>query len=261
MDYNLTNEKDLGVQMGWLGKPDSTGIQRSGSVSPSINVNATGSWLTSQLQQIGQLNVLGHEINMSNVVLPQDFYVKLNALEQRGLVNIKSRPIIATLNGQQASLSVGTTQYFLLNTTTPYQNQNQVVLQQSQSFQTIDADVKLEITPYVGNDSLITLDIKPDFKTPVGQLNSTVPPTINRRALSSTVVIKEGETIVLGGLVEETETETRSQVPILGSIPILGTLFSSSSKSNQKSELLIYVTPHISYGEQFQNLSVKMPEE
>jgi len=261
VDYNLSNEKDFGIQAGWLGKPDSSGVMRSGSIIPGIDVSATGGWLTSQLQQMGQINILGHAINMSNVSLPADFYFKLNALEQKGLASIKSRPVLATLNGQPASLSVGTTQYFLLHTTTPYQSPNQVLVQQSETFQTIDADVKLEITPYVGADSLITLDIKPDFKTPVGQLNANIPPTINRRALSSTVVIKEGETIVLGGLVEDEESETRSQVPILGSIPILGNLFASTSKTNQKSELLIYVTPHISYGEQFQNISVKLPEE
>ncbi|MBI1806238.1 MAG: hypothetical protein HYR76_04200 [Ignavibacteria bacterium] len=261
VDYDLTHGSEFGIQAGWLGKPDTSGIQRYGSAIPGIDVGATGSWITRQLQQAGTLNILGHDVNLSNVVLPQDFYFKLRALEQKGLANIKSRPLIATLNGQQASLSVGTTQYFLLKTTTPYRDQNQVVFQESQTFQTIEADVKLEITPYVGGDSLITVEIKPDFRTPVGQFNANVPPTINRRALSSTIVVKEGETIVLGGLVEESEIESRSQVPLLGSIPIIGSLFSSTSKTNRKSELLIYVTPHISYGEQFHNVSVHVPQE
>jgi len=258
VDYNLSHEEDFGIQAGWLGNPDSGGVARAGSIIPGVNVSANGSWLTNQIQKIGNIDLFGHDVNFSNIVLPQDFYLKINALEQKGLANVRSRPLIATLNGQEASLSIGTTQYFLLNTTTPYQNTNQVILQQSQNFQTIEADVKLDITPYVGADSLITVEIKPDFRTPVGQFNPNVPPTINRRALNSTLVIKEGETIVLGGLIEESDVENRSQVPILGSIPIIGKLFSSSTKTNQKTELIIYVTPHISYGEPFQNLS--MPE-
>jgi type IV pilus assembly protein PilQ len=164
--------------------------------------------------------------------------------------------LIATLNGSPASLSIGTTQYFILKTTTPYRDPTQLYLQESQNFQTIEADVKLEITPYVGSDGQITVDIKPDFRVPVGVLSANTPPTINKRALSSTLVMREGETIVLGGLIQETESENRTQTPILGSIPILGYLFSSTSKSNRKSELIIYVTPHISYGEAFQNVDL-----
>jgi type IV pilus assembly protein PilQ len=207
------------------------------------------------------LNVLGRTINMSSAKLPDDFYLRVKALETKGLADIKSRPLLATLNGQQASLSIGTTQYYLLKSTTSIPGQNQTVLQESQSFQTIEADVKLELTPYVGADSMIMVEIKPDFKTPVGALTSSLPPTINRRALSSTIVVKEGETIVLGGLIEETESEDRSQVPILGSFPLIGSLFSSSSKSLKKRELIIYVTPHISYGQQFQNVTDMLLEK
>jgi type IV pilus assembly protein PilQ len=203
------------------------------------------------------VNLFGHDLDIGSLgTLPADFYLRLKALAEKGLANIKSRPLLATLNGQQAQLSIGTTQYYLLKTTTPYRDQNQVIFQESQNFQTIVADVKLEITPYVGADSMITVEIKPDFQTPVGQFNANVPPTINHRSLNSTIVVKDGETIVLGGLIEESETETRSQIPLLGSIPILGNLFSSTKKSDRKSELIIYVTPHISYGEGFQNVAI-----
>jgi type IV pilus assembly protein PilQ len=193
--------------------------------------------------------------------LPSNFYLNLKALEQKGVANIRSRPLLATLNGTPASLSIGTTQYFLLNTTTPYRDQTQLYLQQSQNFQSIDADVKLDITPYVGSDGQITVEIKPDFKTPVGTFSADVPPTINKRSMSSTLIMREGETIVLGGLIQESETETRTQTPILGSIPLLGYLFSHTTKSKDKSELIIYVTPHISYGEEFKTVSLPSQEE
>jgi len=262
VDYDLTHGSEFGIEAGITGKADTTGISRSGTYIPGIGLEAKGSWLSQRLQDAGKVNVFGHDFDVARLgPLPADFYFRVKALEEKGLANIRSRPLIATLNGQQAVLSIGTTQYFLLNTTIPYRDQNQVVFQQSQNFQTIEAAVKLEITPYVGADSMITVEIKPDFQTPVGQFNANVPPTINKRAMSSTLVIKDGETIVLGGLIEEGETESRSQVPILGSIPIIGNLFAHTSKSNHKSELIIYVTPHISYGENFQNVSVPQRDE
>ncbi|HAL55118.1 MAG TPA: hypothetical protein DCP63_01245 [Bacteroidetes bacterium] len=244
VDYDLTDGLDLGIDAGFGGSTDTTASQGVNMIIPGIDFTWNGTRLTRGLQQIGLAN-LGQ--------LPSDFYLRLRALEQKGRANVRSRPILSTLNGHQATLSIGTTQYFILKTTTPYRDQTQVIFQESQNFQTIEADVRLEITPYVGADRTLTLEIKPDFKTPVGQLSPNVPPTINRRALSSTLVVKEGETIVLGGLIQETESELRTQTPILGSIPLLGYLFSSTSKSNRKSELIIYVTPHISYGEGFTN--------
>lgn len=262
VDYDLTGGKEFGIEAGLTGVGDTSDIARAGSLIPGFDFFATGSWLNNRLEKAGSINLFGHDINIANLgVLPEDFYLRVRALEQKGLASIKSRPLIATLNGQQATLSIGTTQYFLLKTTIPYRDQNQVIFQETQNFQTIEADVKLEITPYVGSDSLITVEIKPDFRTPVGQFNSIVPPTINRRALSSTVIIREGETIILGGLIEEGQTETRHQVPILGSIPILGSLFSSTATTKRKSELIIYVTPHISYGENFQNVSIPETED
>jgi len=257
VDYDLTKGSEFGIEAGILGAPDTTGILRSGSYIPGIDVQATGPWINRELEKAGTVSIFGHDFNLASLgPLPADFYFKLKAMEEKGLANIKSRPLISTINGQPASLSIGQTQYFLLKTTTPYRDQNQVVFQESETFQTIEADVKLDITPYVSAESLITVEIKPDFRTPVGTLNAVVPPTINRRALSSTVVIRNGETIVLGGLISEYESESRSQVPILGSIPLLGNLFASTTKQTRKSELLIYVTPHISYGEAYQNVSI-----
>lgn len=247
VDYDRSRGYNLGVDAGFrTNATDSTATTRKlDTMIPGVDILYSGSDLKNALQGI---------VNLGK--LPNSFYLNLKALEQKGVANIRSRPLLATLNGTPASLSIGTTQYFLLNTTTPYRDQTQLYLQQSQNFQTIDADVKLDITPYVGSDGQITVEIKPDFKTPVGTFSSNVPPTINKRAMSSTLIMREGETIVLGGLIQETESETRTQTPILGSIPLLGYLFSNTSKSTNKSELIIYVTPHISYGEEFKMVSL-----
>ncbi len=255
VDYDYTKGSELGVGAGFRGSTDSTASGRTDVLIPGIDMSFNASQLNRALN--GNINIFGADLGVANLGhLPNNFYLNLKALEQKGVANVRSRPLLATLNGHPASLSIGTTQYFILKTTTPYRDPTQLYLQESQNFQTIEADVKLELTPYVGSDGQITVEIKPDFRTPVGVLSPNTPPTINKRALSSTLVMREGETIVLGGLIQDTESESRTQTPILGSIPILGYLFSSTSKSNRKSELTIYVTPHISYGEAFQNVDL-----
>ena len=143
--------------------------------------------------------------------LPDNFYAQFNAMEQKGVANVKSRLVIATLSGNPASLSIGTTQYNLLTTTTTFPSAASNSIASSQAFSQIDADVKVEITPFVGADGQITVEIKPDFKTPVGTFSSATPPTINRRSMSSTIIVREGETIVLGGMIQDQETENRTQ--------------------------------------------------
>ncbi len=253
VDYDLSNQKDFGVKAG-LRSPADTSAPPGEGILPGINL-----FMGSQVAN-RQLDIIGKELGVANLGrLPDNFYLNLQAMEQKGLANVRSRPLLATINGTPASLSIGTTQYFILKSTVPYVNQLQTLFQENDQFQTIQADTKLDIVPYVGSDGLITVDLKPDFKAPVGQFSPEIPPTINQRSMSSTVIMREGETIVLGGLIQETEKEDRTQVPILGDIPLLGSLFSSTSKTKHKSELIIYVTPHISYGEAFQNIDVPNP--
>jgi len=107
----------------------------------------------------------------------------------------------------------------------------------------------LEITPWVSSSGEVTTEIHPEFNTPVGNFNSEVPPTINSRVLDSTVRLKDGETIILGGLIQDTESVNYNKVPILGDIPLLGKLFRNRSIDNSKSELIIFITPYVFYGD------------
>jgi type IV pilus assembly protein PilQ len=254
VDYDRTKGLELGVNAGYPGSGDTTkSFSRTDALIPGIDMTFSGNQLNNALNAIGATNI---------GKLPANFFLNLKAMEQKGIANIKSRPLLATLNGYPAMLSIGTTFYFKLTTTTPFQqNLNQSYLSTSEQFTTVDADTKLEITPYVGSDGQITVEIKPDFKTPQGQPVNGIPPNINRRAMSSTLVMREGETIVLGGMVQESESESRTQVPLLGSIPLLGYLFSSTTHSTNKSELVIYITPHISYGEAFHNVTLPLHVE
>lgn len=201
--------------------------------------------------------------------LPKDFYIRLQYLLQSGNAEIRSRPQIATLNGHEAKISIGETQYYLLNTSnyspyTPYgtgtnQNQgsngtsSQTVLNpytSTQRFEQIEAKVSLSITPWVGSNGEVTATIKPEFSTPVGKFNPQVPPTISSRVIESTVRLRDGETIILGGLITEVEEVNENKIPVLHKIPLIGRLFRSRKIEKSKQELIIFVTPHIFYGDE-----------
>jgi type IV pilus assembly protein PilQ len=198
--------------------------------------------------------------------LPTDFYIRLQYLTQSGNAEIRSRPQISTLNGHNASISIGETQYYLLNTSnySPYGGNNQSTqgtgtpanqqtlnpYSNTQRFEQIEAKVSLSITPWVSASGEITAEIKPEFSTPVGKFDPKVPPTISSRVLSSTVRLRDGETIILGGLITEIEEISENKVPFFHKIPLIGKLFRTKKTEKTKQELIIFVTPHVFYGDE-----------
>jgi type IV pilus assembly protein PilQ len=251
VDVNTTDMYQLGASLSSGMAPDSSFFNpftvlfgSNNQMSDGLTIQGNGLDLNATFSPGG--NLFGIR-NLGK--LPKDFFFRIQALDQEGLVTIQSRPQISTLNGHTASIEIGTTQYYIFTSTTPIQSPNQVITQESQRFETIEANVKLEITPWVSASGDVTVDIKPEFKTPVGNFSADVPPTINSRILDSTVRLKDGETIILGGLIQETNVDNINKVPILGSIPLLGRLFRNKRTSTVKSELVVFVTPYVFYGD------------
>ena len=181
--------------------------------------------------------------------VPPEFFLKVRALSREGKANVISRPQISTLNTHPAAISIGTTQYYILRGSQASRSPDgQYIPVEQERFERIEANITLDIVPYVAASGDITVDIRPEISTPTGQFNSEVPPTINTRLIESTVRLRDGETIVLGGLIEESEVTVHDKIPILGSIPLLGRLFRNRSSDTRKSELVIYITPHVFYG-------------
>lgn len=182
------------------------------------------------------------------VSIPKDMVTKINAMEQEKILDVKARSQIATLNGETAMLTIGQTQYYMMSSEVDYNQGDAVTSKTTQRFEQIEANSNITVTPYVTGEGEITCEIVPDFSEPEGSFNSTVPPTLNKRYVKSSVRLRDGETIVLGGMVKESVNDVYNQVPFLGSIPILGWLFKNVERVHSKSQLLIFVTPHIYYG-------------
>lgn len=176
-------------------------------------------------------------------LLPQDFLLQLDALENSDKGRVLARPRLTTLNGQAASINVGTSDYFEVST----QNTNGVVTSDYRAFNT---GITLAITPYLTQSGQITAEIKPEVRTPrstsAGSSSAdTKPPGTSTRSLQTNVSLKDGETIVLGGLMQTLDLENIKGVPLLSAIPILGKLFTYHTRNYETTELAIFITPHV----------------
>ena len=251
VDFAVTDNISTGIS---LGSADSNAAKGKNSYLPGVDVTVGAKTLNDFTSKLPTVDMFGSNVNLARVgKLPSDFYLRIRALENAGKAKVRSRPMLSTLNGSKAIIEVGTTQYYILKSTTPIKDQSGTIVTESQQFKTIEANIRLEITPWVSTSGEVTVEIKPLFETPVGTFSSETPPTINKRSLESTIRLSDGETVVLGGLIEESESETSEGIPYISKIPWIGTFFSNKTKSTRKSELVIYVTPRVFLGKDVQS--------
>ena len=163
--------------------------------------------------------------------------LQLNLLLQNGNARILSDPRITTISGRTASIRAGDTISIL---TTTGGGAGTVATTQLQSFQT---GVTLDITPVVNAGGFISVTIHPTVNNLSGILNGV--PQISTRDTTTTVDLKEDQTLIIGGLIEDSVNRTQQKIPVLGDLPLVGHAFRSDSVNKQRNELIITVTPHI----------------
>jgi len=167
--------------------------------------------------------------------LEPDFYVRLRALRKQQKARVRANPRIATVSGKEAEVFVGVQQYLSTPIETP----------QRRTSYSIDAGVKLEITPWTGGDGEIIVDVRPEISTLSAPDPTTGLPDKSSRSARTVVRVKDGETIVIGGLLQDEMRETRGKVPVLGSVPILGRLFRTKKIVRTKTDLFVFISPRI----------------
>ena len=163
----------------------------------------------------------------------------LGALETKGKGKVLSSPKIATLNNQEASILSGKKVAYVSSSNVSSGGATQTV-------EFIDVGVKLTVTPSINLDKKITMKIHAEVSS-IGNVpaGTTVPPPISTRTADTNILAADGETLVIGGLIDEQATEDLSRVPFIGEIPIIGALFTNKSNVSTKTELLVFITPHI----------------
>ncbi|MBF0486393.1 MAG: hypothetical protein HQL16_07770, partial [Candidatus Omnitrophica bacterium] len=180
-------------------------------------------------------------INYGTINFSQ-FAVLLQMLKTRTDTNIVSNPRIVTMDNQPAKISVGS-QYPMPQYT---YNEQQAKMQVS-GWSYLDIGVIFNVTPHVNNTKVVTLDIEPTVTdiTSFVTVESTSMPLLSSESAKTSVMIKDGETLVIAGLIKDKKSKTNKKVPILGDIPVLGWLFQKKDDSVTKTDLLIFLTPHI----------------
>jgi type IV pilus assembly protein PilQ len=168
--------------------------------------------------------------------LPEDFWTILRFLETQDKAKVLAQPSILTLNGNKASIDVSETQYFKVTTGI---NENL-----TSRFQPIKFGIQLDIVPWIAQSGQITAEITPNVSNSE-KTNNEGYPNVSTRSITTTVRLNDGETLVLGGLVKNQETTFNYKIPILGNIPIIGVLFKHSGKTRTKSNLVVFITPHV----------------
>lgn len=237
VEFYTDDSKEVGINAKSRSSQDTSSL--GGSYIPGLNVS---------LDRKNIEKATGFKFGTIGI-LPENFMFTLRALETNKLAQVLARPKIVTLNGSKASINVGTSMYYKVttgNVETPLTR-----------FQEINSGIKLDITPWISKGGQITAEIAPEVSN-AGALNSENYPDISRRSMTTTVRLNDGETIVIGGLIKSEDRETVERVPFLGRIPFLGWFFRSTIKSKTKSELLVYITPHIITEEDFVNLDKEM---
>ena len=226
--------KDLGVQWGgnYASNPGDynmgvvtgpTGTVSAPSTGFAVNLPASG--IAGSKGSVGFTigKTVGDAFNLD---------LRLSAGETKGLTKILSAPKIATLDNREAIIQQGES--------IPYKTYSQ----EGTKTEFIDAALTLKVTPKVTPDGHISMNIK-ITKNRQGSIVVEGTPSINKKEATTEVLVKDGETTVIGGIYELSDTDNASMIPWMHQIPILGWLFKNTSKSNIKSELLIFITPKI----------------
>jgi type IV pilus assembly protein PilQ len=215
--------RDLGIQ--WAAHYDD---------SPTATMDAGFGGSVTNLIGAAGFAASGGALGMSLGKLAEGFQLdmRLQAMETATQGKIISTPKILTLNNKPAKISQGTMQ--------PYQT----VSSEGTKTEFVEATLKLEVTPHIMANGNVIMKIKATNDDVQPVTAGTAPP-INKKEATTEMVVKNGETTVIGGIYKDSETLADDGVPWLMDIPVLGWLFKSNTKTKRKSELLIFVTPRI----------------
>lgn len=231
IETTLSNTENMGID--WVAKATLIGPKRPTNFPWTDD---TSKFIPDKIPAAAASEFTYGTINLAQV------QAILELLKSRSDTNILSNPRIVTVDNQKASIIVGT-QYPIPTYT---YNEQQAKLQVS-GWDYKDIGIIFEVTPHVNNAGLVTLDIQPkitsilDFVT----VENTQLPRLSTESAQTRVMVKDGDTLVIAGLIKSQDTNTKKKLPILGDIPVAGLIFQKSEKTKSKTDLLIFMTPHI----------------
>jgi type IV pilus assembly protein PilQ len=195
----------------------------TGGTDPNFNIRTMPPGVASNLGiHLGSLSPL------------LDLDIELGALESNGKAKTISSPRVLTANNKEANISQGVRQ--------PYQSESR---SGGVTYQYIDAALSLKVTPHVTASGSITLEVSAKNNSIRGAIAPGAPPAIDTREVETQALVKDGQTIVLGGILQNRQTENQTGIPELKDVPLLGWLFKNKATTSNQLELLVFITPRI----------------
>jgi general secretion pathway protein D len=248
-----SDASDIGVEGGWM---NGIGGGRTGQVANSFGLTSLASGTGSNAPV---LNAFGLPVSSFSQIAPfaagpgagmyqilgSDFQATLRAIAALGKAEVLSRPSILARNDQPASVVVG--QYVPLITSVSY---NTISGAPINSVTYTSVGIILTVTPYITSDGMVQMivsptdsSIDPTLTVPIAQ--GVNAPVIDTVAASTVAITPNGQTVVIGGLMQRDKTSAEQKIPILGDIPFLGNVFKRRTASNSREELMIFLTPYV----------------
>ena len=189
--------------------------------------------------------VIGRAIKLGNVTFPSiGAFIKATRTDSD--FNIISTPQILTLDNEEASIEVGQTIPFV----TSIDQTTTAATDRVQTYEYKDVGVSLKVTPHINQSGSVRLQVEESVKSVIQSTaevsgGTVLAPTTAFRTAKTNITIRDGETVVIGGLIENRISRGKTQTPCLGNMPLAGWLFKTTSDRDEKTNLLVFLTPHI----------------
>jgi general secretion pathway protein D len=230
MEATYANGTDIGVEGAYKHTISTGNGSGEGTASTAFDLATTG----------GIYSFLG-----------KDLEITLAALAKAGKTEVLSRPSILARNNQQATITIGQEVPLITGVTyDSFGNQRNAI-----SYQ--DVGIILQVTPFITSEGMVEMIVAPQISSVsdstvnittgsgTNNVGGVTAPIINKRAADTVVVVPDGQTVVIGGLMQNRKVKAEEKVPVLGDIPVLGLFFRHKVTADEKTELLIFMTPHI----------------
>lgn len=234
VNSHKTNVQEVGITAGLGDKPVAT----SGRISPGIDMMLSAASVN---HVINSLNGFG-SVNLGKVT--PNFYMSLKALEEAGTLELRSTPKLSTLNGHEASLKSGETQYYkevqnnIIGTQNPLQTE-------SYQWKSVEASLSVSILPYVSRDRKITLTVEISQSEFTAREEKSAPPGTATRSFKAQIRVENGDMVLLGGIERNSHEKNSSGLPFLARVPVLKWLFGSSKNNKVEEKLNLFIKPTV----------------
>ncbi len=238
--------RSMNMTWGLTDKAGTTGFPGTigGSGETTDTISTPGVFKIMPFGGILSVGAIGTSVALSDI---------MQSISEQGDVKVLSSPTISTLNNQKAIIRVGDQDVFFISGAVS----TQTAVTQTIQPVTIDVGIILDVTPQIAKDGTIIMNIHPSITEKTGEKvtpdGKTTFPLLSVRETDTTVRVRNGQTIIIAGLMYEKKEESYTGVPVLQSIPILGGLFRYRTEKKKKSELVIMITPTVHVGKKMES--------